>query len=142
MPSIVKLTLESNQYEKGIKNAQKSLNEFTRAVGINAKALSGMAVAGAAVTTALKVAKDAFSSSRDMVDEWGRTIQSAQSIYDGFLNALNTGDFSGFINNMGRITQAAREAYDAISDLQLYNAFNGPNMADARTGLTDRKSVV
>lgn len=137
MPSIVKLTLESNQYEKGIKNAQKSLNEFTRAVGINAKALSGMAVAGAAVTTALKVAKDAFSSSRDMVDEWGRTIQSAQSIYDGFLNALNTGDFSGFINNMGRITQAAREAYDAISDLQLYNAFNGPNMADARTGLTE-----
>ena len=137
MPSVVKLTLESNQYERNIKNAQKSLNEFTRAVGINTKSLSTMALAAAAVSTALKVSKDAFNSSRDLVDEWGRTIASAQSVYEGFLNSINTGDFSGFISNMGRITQAAREAYDAISDLELYNAFNGPNMADARTGLTE-----
>lgn len=137
MPSVVKLTLESNQYERNIKNAQKSLDEFTRAVGLNTKSLSTMALAAGAVTTALKVSKDAFNQSRDLVDEWGRTVQSAQSLYEGFLNAINNGDFSGFINNMGRITQAAREAYDAISDLELYNAFNGPNMADARTGLTE-----
>ena len=137
MPSVVKLTLESNQYERNIKNAQKSLDEFTRAVGLNTKSLSAMALAAGAVTTALKVSKDAFNQSRDLVDEWGRTVQSAQSLYEGFLNAINNGDFSGFINNMGRITQAAREAYDAISDLELYNAFNGPNMADARTGLTE-----
>ena len=137
MPSVVKLTLESNQYERNIKNAQKSLDEFTRAVGLNTKSLSAMALAAGAVTTALKVSKDVFNQSRDLVDEWGRTVQSAQSLYEGFLNAINNGDFSGFINNMGRITQAAREAYDAISDLELYNAFNGPNMADARTGLTE-----
>lgn len=137
MPSIVKLTLESNQYERNIKNAQKSLNDFTRSIGINMKSLSGMTLAAGAVTTALKVAKDAFNQSRDMVDEWGRTVQSAQQIYQGFLTSLNSGDFSGFISNMGRIQQAARSAYDAVSDLQLLNAFNAPNTQQARTNLTE-----
>ena len=136
MPSIVKLTLESNQYERNIKNAQKQLNDFTRAIGINMKSLSGMTLAAGAVTGALKVAKDAFNSSRDMVDEWGRTMQSAQSLYNGFLNALNTGDFSGFINNMASITQAAREAYDAVSDLELLNAYNAGSLQKAKTGFT------
>lgn len=135
--SLVKLTLESNQYERGLKNAKKQLDDFTRAIGVNMKSLSGMALTAGAVTTALKVAKDAFNESRQMVDEWGRTMQSAQTLYSGFLNSLNTGDFSGFLNNMSRISQAARDAYDAVSDLQLLNEFNAGNMADARTGLTE-----
>ena len=71
-----------------------------------------------------------------MVDEWGRTMQSAETIYSAFTNTLNTGDFSGFFNNMSNIVQAARNAYDAVSDLELLNAWNQGAMQHARTGLT------
>ena len=63
--SLVKLTLESNQYERNLRNAQKQLNDFTRSIGINMKSLSGMALAAGAVTGELKVAKDAFSTTNN-----------------------------------------------------------------------------
>jgi hypothetical protein len=66
------------------------------------------------------------------MDEWGRITESATSIYDGFLNALNTGNFSGFFSNMDRIIQSARDAYDAMDDLGTFSAFNQINELNAR----------
>jgi hypothetical protein len=137
MPSIVKLTLESNQYERNIKNAQKSLNDFTRSIGINMKSLSGIAIAAGAVTTALKVAKDAFFSNEKQLDEWGKTVEASKSIYKGFLNALNNGDISGYLSNINTIAKAARAAYDALDELSTFNAFNQVNIEKTRTGMTE-----
>ena len=134
--SLVKLTLESNQYEKGLRQAQRQWDQFTKGIGLSVSKFTAVSAAVGAVTGALKVAKDAFNSSRAMVDEWGRTMQTAETMYSAFVNTLNTGDFSGFFHNMGNITQAARDAYDAVSDLQLLNAWNMGAMQHARTGLT------
>ena len=88
-------------------------------------------------TTAVKVAKDAFMSSEVNVDEWGRTIESAQSIYEGFLQSINTGDISGFLQNISSITKAARDAYDALDELETFNAFNQVNVEKTRTTMTE-----
>ena len=53
------------------------------------------------------------------------------------LNALNTGDISGFLSNIGRIEQAARDAYDALDALGTYNAFNQINIERTRTNMTE-----
>lgn len=135
--SLVKLTLESNQYEKGLRNAQKQLDDFTKGIGISAKAFSGMAVSVAAVTGALKVAKDAFFANETQLDDWNRAIQSAEGVYKGFLNALNTGDISGFLTNIDTITEAAKAAYDALDNLSTFNAFNRVNLQRTRTGMTE-----
>lgn len=137
MPSIVKLTLESNQYERNIKNAQKQLNDFTRSIGINMKSLSGMALAAGAVTGALKVVKDAFFANEQQLDEWGRTVDASKALYNGFLNALNNGDISGYLSNINTITEAARAAYDALDELGTFNAFNQVNVERTRTGMTE-----
>lgn len=135
--SLVKLTLESNQYEKGLRNAQKQLDDFTKGIGISAKAFSGMAVSVAAVTAALKVAKDAFFANEQQLDDWNRAISSAESVYKGFLNSLNTGDISGFLSNIDTITEAAKAAYDALDNLSTFNAFNRVNLQRTRTGMTE-----
>ena len=135
--SLVKLTLESNQYEKGLRNAQKQLDDFTKGIGISAKAFSGMAVSVAAVTGALKVAKDAFFANETQLDDWNRAIQSAEGVYKGFLNALNTGDISGFLSSIDTITEAAKAAYDALDNLSTFNAFNRVNLQRTRTGMTE-----
>ena len=136
MPSVVKLTLESNQYERNIKNAQKQLGDFTRSVGLNMKSLSGMAIAAGAVTTAMKVMKDAFFKNEQQLDEWGRTVQSCDSLYSGFLNSLNNGDIGGFLSKIDQIVSAARSAYDAMDELATFNAFNRMNVSNARAGLS------
>lgn len=84
----------------------------------------------------LDVAKDAFFNNEENLDEWGRTVESCESVYRGFLNSINTGDISGFLSNIQTITQAARDAYDALDELATFNAFNKANIAGARADLT------
>ena len=135
--SLVKLTLESNQYERNLRNAQKQLNDFTRSIGINMKSLSGMALAAGAVTGAMKVAKDAFFANEKQLDEWGRSVEASKSLYNGFLNALNNSDISGYLSNINNIVEAARAAYDALDELNTFNAFNQVNVEKTRTGMTE-----
>jgi len=135
--SIVKLTAETNEYEKKIKQAQRTFNNFTKSLGIDMKKVSALGLALGAVTTAVKVAGDAFKNNEKIVDEWGRVTKSAQSVYDGFLNALNTGNINGYIRNINNIVNAARAAYDALDELGTFNAFNQINEMKARTGFTE-----
>lgn len=92
---------------------------------------------GAAAAAAMKVVKDAFFSNEQQLDEWGRVVESSKSLYNGFLNALNNGDISGYLNNISNITKAAREAYDALDALATYNAFNQINVEKTRTSMTE-----
>lgn len=85
---------------------------------------------------ALKVAKDAFFNNEEQLDEWGRMVESSDSLYKGFLNSLNTGDISGYLQNIGNIVQAARDAYDALDALGTFNAFNQINVEKTRTNMT------
>ena len=82
------------------------------------------------------VAKDAFFKNEEQLDEWGRVVEGAQSVYEGFLSALNTGDIGGYLSNINNIIQAARDAYDALDNLGTYNAFNQVNVERTRTNMT------
>lgn len=127
--NIVKLEVDSNKFEKGIKQAQKQWNDFTRSIGLNIGKFSAIAVAAGTVTTALKVAKDAFMASEAAVDEWGRQTESAKSLYQGFLNALNNGDISGYLRNIDSIVTAARKAYDEMDRLGTMRTIQAPQIS-------------
>lgn len=96
-------------------------------VNIDAIKLFDIGLKGA--KAALDVAKDAFFASEATVDEWGRTMQSAQGLYEGFLNAINNGDISGYLNHMDDIVKAAREAYNAIDTLHTMQTIQAPGMS-------------
>ena len=135
--SLVKLTLESNQYERGMRQAQKSWNDFTKGLGLSVSKFTAVGAAIGAVSGALKVAKDAFFKNEQQLDEWNRMVESSKSTYNGFLNALNNGDISGFLHNINTITEAARAAYDAMDALNTFNAFNQIQTQKTRTGFTE-----
>lgn len=128
------------------------VNDLTGKLGLNIPKLGAMGMAIGAVTGALKVAKDAFFANEQSVDEWGRTTESAKSLYQGFLNALNTGDISGYLSRINDIVNAARAAYDALDELSTHVAFNQVNttrnrqrmsnaIADLREGRGSREAV-
>ena len=94
-------------------NRIKALSD---ALSLNVGSISKFSVAMAAAGAAIKVATDAFKANEEMMDEWGRITESSRAIYDGFLNAINTGDVSGYLSRIGEIRKAAREAYDAMTN--------------------------
>lgn len=104
-------------------------------IGIPVEMFTKLGAAAAGVGAALKIAGDALKQNEEFMDEWGRITESATAIYDGFLNALNTGNFSTFFSNMDGIVQSAREAYDALDDLGTFQAFNQINELKARAGM-------
>ena len=114
-----------------------AVNELTGKLGINIPKLGAMSIAIAAVTGAAKVAKDAFFANEQQLDEWGRMTESCTSLYNGFLDALNTGDISGYLQRINQIVDAARSAYDALDELGTYNAFNQVNVSRDKQRLTN-----
>lgn len=125
---------DNGQEAKGSSGALDALaSKFT----INIDAIKLFNVGLQAAEGALSIAKDAFFNNEEQLDEWGRTVQASEGLYQGFLNALNTGDISGYLSNIGNIIQAAREAYDALDALETYNAFNQINIERTRTNMTE-----
>ena len=145
---ITRLKVDSSGFDKKIKDAQRSIDQFglkgtevgnrikalSDALSLNVGSISKFSVAMAAAGAAIKVATDAFKANEEMMDEWGRITESSRAIYDGFLNAINTGDISGYLSRIGEIRKAAREAYDAMDELGTFNAFNRNNLSAARAG--------
>lgn len=113
------------------------LDQLTKRFTVNIDAIKLFNMGLQAAGGVLNVVKDAFFSNEENLDDWGRTVESSRSLYNGFLNALNTGDISGFLNNIDQIVQAARNAYDALDELGTFNAFNQINVQRSRTNLTE-----
>lgn len=115
--SLVRIKADTNDYERNIKNAQKTWDSFTKGLGLNVGKLTGVAAAIGAVTTAVKVAKDAFMQSESSIDEWGRTVEGAKGAYNTFLNTLNSGNWSNFFDNLATAVKGARDLYDSLDRL-------------------------
>lgn len=120
-----------------IGNNGNMLAQLSSKFGVNIKQLGTWGAALAAGKAALDVLKDAFFSNEQQLDEWGRITESSKSVYEGFLDALNTGDISGYLQRIDQIVSAARNAYNTLDELATYNAFNQINVEKARTGLTE-----
>ena len=120
---------ELEQTDTDGKNLGGVLDQLAGKFGISTKSLMGWGAAIGAGTAALKVAKDAFFASEQNIDDWARTTTIAKSAYEGFLTALNTGDISGYLNNISQITQAAAEAYNAIDRLQTMQNIQSPKVS-------------
>lgn len=130
-----------------IDNASKSLNDngqsaqqssgFLEALAskftINIDAMKLFDMGLSVTKAALDVAKDAFFASEATVDEWGRTMQSAESLYEGFLTAINNGDISGYLSRMDEIVQAARAAYNELDTLGTMKTIQAPKMSAQQT---------
>lgn len=140
-----KALAESMQQLQGrIREAKQEMNDTGGILGqlkdkfvINIDALKLFQMGLSAAKAALDVAKDAFFNNEQQLDEWGRTVESSESLYKGFLTALNTGDISGYLQRIDEITKAARDAYNALDELNTFNAFNQINVEKTRTGMTE-----
>ena len=145
--SLEQIKQRAQEARAQLDNASKSLNDNGQQTQQSSSALDALAskftinidalklfnIGLNAAKVALDVAKDAFMSSEANVDEWGRVIDSSKSLYEGFLTALNTGDISGYLNNIDSIVQAARTAYNELDRLGTMKTIQAPQMSAQQT---------
>ncbi len=84
---------------------------------LNIDALKLFSMGLTAAKTALNVAKDAFFSSEQNVDDWGRTMQASESLYKSFVTSLNNMSLDSFFSNIREVIKSAKDAYNAMDDL-------------------------
>lgn len=118
------------------------LNTLKDKFTINIDALKLFNAGVTAAQAALDVAKDAFFASESNVDEWGRTVASAESVYQGFLQSLNNGDFSGFIGHINEIIKKAQEAYNALDELNTRMTIINPERTRLQARATELKAII
>lgn len=104
------------------------LDNLSSKLGINVKKFVGWGAALAAGKVALNTLKDAFFASEANLDNWHSTVYQCESLWDAFLTNLNTGDISGYLSNIDRITAAARDAYAELDRLGTQKAINNPKI--------------
>ena len=101
-----------------------ALDAIAGKFGMNIEQLTKFGGVLGAASAALKVSMDAFFASEQNIDEWGRVVAAGEGVYEGFLTALNTGDISGYLNNINSIINAAREAYNELDRLSTQKAID------------------
>ena len=112
-----------------------ALDKLSSKFTINVDALKLLEWGLKAAKAALGVLKDAFLQSEGNIDEWGRTLEGAKGAYEVFLNALNTGNWSNFFNNISKAIQGGRDLYDALDRLGSVKANNQAAIAIAQAQL-------
>lgn len=99
------------------KSTGSALEQLTSKLTVNIDAFKMMELGIKAGKAALDVAKDAFFATEGNIDEWGRTVKSAEGAYDIFLETLNNGNWSNFFSNLESAVQGGRELYDVLDRL-------------------------
>lgn len=110
-------------------NLSSVLDSVAGKFGLNTSMLKNFSGTLGAAVVAVKVAKDAFFNSEEGIDEWGRTVEASQTIYEAFLYSLNNGDVNGFLSKIGQIQQAAVEAYNALDLLGTQKSIQAPQLS-------------
>ena len=118
------------------------MDQLTQRLTVNLDAMKLMNVAWSAGKVALEVLRDAFFTSEQNVDDWGRTVASGESIYQSFLHSLNNGDFSTFFSNLDNVVQKAKAAYDALDRLNTVMTIINPERARLQSRQQELRATI
>ena len=125
---VVKMTINSNDFARGLTNAKASMNRFNGEVGMASKAfktaISGMTKAFGALGIAVggaQLFKSFISSTQTMGDAWNNTMVAAKTSFQVFATAVASGTGT-ILSNFRESIRAAREfaeAMDAFESAQI-----------------------
>jgi hypothetical protein len=129
---VVKMTINSNDFDNGLKNAKASMNKFnadTKGMAVSFKnVIGGMTKAFGALGIAVggaQMFKSFISSTQTMGDAWNNTMVTAKTSFQVFETAVASGTGT-ILSNFKESIRAAREfaeAMDSLGSAQISNKY-------------------
>lgn len=121
---------EIGNSQSPITNLKDAFNDLTGKLGLNITKLGAFGSAIGIAKESIEIAKDALMQNQQVMADWGKITASSESLYRGFLSAINNGDISGFISNMNIIVEKATEAFSAMAQLKKESLYNAAPVAN------------
>ena len=118
---IVRMQLKYQDYQKGLKQAEKETKGFASTLG-KIKGV-GLAVWGAIGASVTAMAKTFVNHSQTMGDKWASGVSQMKAVWNQFLTSLTSWDWEGFGNRISDAMDAAAKstaAHDA--EFEVMNA--------------------
>lgn len=94
------------------------LDALSAKFGVSVTKLGAWGAALGVAKGVLEMYSTALRNNESIVDGWGATVEASESLYRSFANALVSMDFGNFFASIDRIVKAARDAYDALDELE------------------------
>ena len=115
--SIIKLSLQSNQYEQGLRGAKRKFEDFTASIGINMKKMTAYGLAAGAAASAINGLTSAIS---DAVTEGTRMAKEMEGVKAAFsrLNQPN------LLNNLREATHGTVNDLELMKQAVKFDNFN------------------
>ena len=128
---VVKMTINSKDFEKGLQNAKSSMDKHKMQVNDMSSNFSGAMnsmtkafVAFRAVIGAAGIFKTFIESTESGKDAFNNIVGGMKDAWSSFLYQLNTGNFSGLDNLIDKAINA-KIALDSLGDLVALEQFKG-----------------
>lgn len=115
---------ELRRINSQIGESSNAWSKMSGTLGDSVAKYASLAAAIGVANRALAVARDVFGANEVALDTWGQLVEECRTTYEAFLTSINTGDISGFLDNISKIQQAARNAYDELDRLGTQKAIN------------------
>lgn len=143
---VMKLTINSTDFENGLKNAKSKMNQ-TEVFAIKAgasmkKAFGAVAVAIGGVTTVMEGFKKMMRSTEEGADSMDRSLHVAKTTTDKFFHSIATGSFESFLRGLSDITRNAKEAYDALDALGTMKMWGTAEISNLQAKIAEDKVIV
>ena len=116
--AIKKSASEVYKYKKQVESTKEGINKFTGKITGLVGGLGKFVPAIAAVSSATAIFEKTIRSTDKASDAFDSVMVQVSSSVNYFFSSLARGDFSGFLDGLGKVQKAAKEARDAIDNLE------------------------
>ena len=104
-------------FKKGCQTAGSTLTQFGKSIGINIGAITKLGTAAGVAVAAVKGFTAVMNSAQTTSDAMAGAVAGAKGVVEELKVSIATADFSGFTNGLWGIFDAAKNARDALDQL-------------------------
>jgi len=142
---VVKMTINSKEFENGLQNAKNSMSNFHSSVdkmGSNVLKIAGKAsVSIAAAAGALNTFQKAIRATEQSCDTFDSAVYSMKTAVNGFFQSLANGNLANFTTDLGEVVKMAKEAYAALDDLGTMNMWTKARINQLNAQIAEQRVV-
>lgn len=143
---VVKMTINSTDFDNGLKNAKTQMKQTESVVGSAGKSMKAafgkIAIVVGAVTTAMETFKKVMNSTEQGADAMERSMHTLTTATNQFYQSISSGNLNEFLDGLADITKNAKEAYEALDNLGTMKMWGNARISQLQAQIAEDRVIV